>query len=475
MLAYTHLCCRDEFAAEQLGSRAFALSLQQTLHDEDPHPPWRPRLFTSVHETAADWAAGSFRGRLDDRYAAFVADVHGGEPSRFPLADGFAALPAHSRTVLWHTLVEEETDVEVSLYTGERPADIPRLAGRARESFREACLRVYLERDADDECRGFGRILDVAARREDARQNEGLDAHLAQCPGCAIVLAGLIDLEKRPRLLVAEALLGWAGEAYLSDPPSSGREAPLPAIGTDTPREGADAPGSFRRVLPRPLDRPVLLGLSASAALAAVIAVVGLASGDSIPEGKGSSVARPTVSDHGRAVRGGIDADPSVPPPGSTLPSAERKPSETPGAHPSSPSPSASPSSPFGEAFTPVINAATDQCLGVRGAFFNGADVTTVPCRSGSPAQKWRFDSDGLVHNRADSHYCLDTRGHTNRGVGIWDCSHHPNLFFFVDASRRIRPRLAPDSAVVPDFERSGHVSFAPVRRDDAVQRWSAG
>ncbi|WP_406187444.1 ricin-type beta-trefoil lectin domain protein [Streptomyces sp. NBC_01006] len=118
-------------------------------------------------------------------------------------------------------------------------------------------------------------------------------------------------------------------------------------------------------------------------------------------------------------------------------------------------------------------------CLDVRGGTFsNGVDVITARCRAGAPAQQWRLDDMGLLHNAANPGYCMDARGSTGDGVGIWSCSafgraEGDNLVFSTDATGRIKPRIAPGYAVT---SRSGGPG-APVAfgrtGPAAEQRWN--
>ncbi|MEU1703673.1 RICIN domain-containing protein [Streptomyces pseudogriseolus] len=103
-----------------------------------------------------------------------------------------------------------------------------------------------------------------------------------------------------------------------------------------------------------------------------------------------------------------------------------------------------------------MVNVASGLCLDVSGAFTNGTDVITALCSS-SRAQRWRVDDDrGLLQSAADPDFCLDSRGATHRGVGIWECDsvegrNGRNLMFAVDEDGLIRPIIALGTAVTPD------------------------
>jgi hypothetical protein len=125
-----------------------------------------------------------------------------------------------------------------------------------------------------------------------------------------------------------------------------------------------------------------------------------------------------------------------------------------------------------------VVNSASGLCLDIRdGETEKGTDVITAPCDA-SPTQRWQVDAGrGVVQSYADPEYCLDSRGDTDRGVGIWECasvdrSNGQNLKFAVGGDGVIRPAIAVETAVTPDGD--GGVELVAVS-GGAEQRWRAG
>ncbi|ULR51154.1 RICIN domain-containing protein [Streptomyces deccanensis] len=197
----------------------------------------------------------------------------------------------------------------------------------------------------------------------------------------------------------------------------------------------------------------------------------------------------------------GSGVTPAVPPSGAVTPTVP--PSPTPSPTPSetaspskppqkekppkkpSPDPSTSgppkPSLPYGPplnaAYTQVVNVASGLCLDIRGELEKGTDVVTATCSSRA-TQRWRVDSHrDALQSFADPDLCLDSRGATDDGVGVWDCDsldgdNGDNLRFEVDSRGVIRPAVAPGHAVTPDA--LGSVSFAEASGRDK-QRWRAG
>lgn len=123
------------------------------------------------------------------------------------------------------------------------------------------------------------------------------------------------------------------------------------------------------------------------------------------------------------------------------------------------------------------MNAGSGLCLDIRdGDIDLGTDVITARCTS-SRTQMWRVDTDrGVLQSYADPDFCLDSRGSTDRGVGIWECRsvygrNGMNLRFTVDDDGVIRPDIAPDHAVTP----YGDGLFLAPEQGREEQRWRAG
>ncbi|MDI1458414.1 RICIN domain-containing protein, partial [Streptomyces sp. ATE26] len=124
------------------------------------------------------------------------------------------------------------------------------------------------------------------------------------------------------------------------------------------------------------------------------------------------------------------------------------------------------------------VNLATGRCLDIRdGELWKGNDVVMAPCDS-SATQRWRVDAGpGVLRSAADSGFCLDSRGSTDRGVGIWECDsvygrNGRNLRFAVAPDGTIRPAIDTGTAVTPDD--GDGVGLAPLGGGPA-QRWRAG
>ncbi|MDX2391040.1 ricin-type beta-trefoil lectin domain protein [Streptomyces sp. DK15] len=497
----------DPMSAQRAADRAMDQFLDMLAATTDaPHQPPRLSLLALVSGTTSPTPHPP-GGAGPDEQAGPPADVTPGastDPAHVPPApglrsfvrEGFITLAPRTQAVLWHSIVEQEPDEHVATITGDRPDAIPDLARRALAACRDAFLRVHLQARHAPHCPAFARMLDAAAGRADVRENPDLARHVDGCPGCAAALRGLVALCDAPGPLLASSLLGPSGPLHLSaasrtdSPPDTENTLPLPvttaAGGVPEPTSHNRKPSAFKRW---PAGR---ISLGAAAVL---ITTTALAAG--VPAAWGPEP--PAVAQE-QPPRAGVSAGAAGTPapsvsrsrpsaPASRAPSPSLSPSTT-GPSPSdrpTPSPTlatesatADPVQPFrASSFGPAVNSATGLCLDVRGgAFTNGVDVITARCRAGAPVQQWRLDERGLLRNAANPSYCLDARGSAGDGVGIWSCSafgraEGNNLVFSIDATGRIKPRIAPGYAVTSaNGEPGAPVAFGRTG-PAAEQRWN--
>ncbi|MCG0287206.1 ricin-type beta-trefoil lectin domain protein [Streptomyces sp. PSAA01] len=535
VLSYARLCARTRADADQLADLSFGLAAQETCRGIDPWGPWRHHLLLLVQRVAATWAEGNRAERLDPPFAEWLgrsgitADGEAGRrrpQERSAILGGFLSLSARTRDVLWYSVVDEDPDTAVATFAGLAPHTVPALRETARDALREAWLRTHLERGGEQTCQGFRGLIEAAVRPDNPRRCDDLDRHLSACPSCAGVYGDLIRMDEDPRTVIADGLLGWGGAAYVTAGPVSG----LPSVGSATPShagprqpgpppaaapptpyppaeaaEGAmaagvaggagigpnaaNAPmdggsaGRWRRPTwtgSRPPATTALIAVAAVAAVAATVAVL-VSGGDEMTPAGGRNTPPPV------SATATPSAQPTTDPPAPTK-RPQRPPNpggmtEPPTTAPATPPPSTAPPSgaPIpGGTYTLVINADSGLCLDIRDQRLEKrTDAVLAPC-AGTDTQRWRLDSEGLLHTEADPDFCLDSRGDTDRGVGIWPCSsadgdNGENLRFVVDRQGLIRPHIAPDFAVTPDDDETDSQVELRSAEDRNDQRWNAG
>ncbi|KOV63200.1 RICIN domain-containing protein [Streptomyces sp. MMG1121] len=464
VLAYARLCAASESGARRLAAETFATAARETARGADPAVPLRHRLLLLTARLATAWAhdersTGVDPGLLLVLHASGLPD--GPAP---PLLPAFRSLPTRDQGLIWYGVLEQEPQQRTAAYLGLSRTDVAYGIPQALKALSQACLRHRLAASDDPRCADFRRLIEEAVRPDGPRHSGDLDAHMARCPHCTAAFEDLRALRDTPRQTLAEGLLPWSGTAYLraEEPP------PVP----EPSGVGANWP-------PR---RRVLL---ASAALG--VALTPLLVFLLVPDRKGGqepTAATPAPPPVTVTATVPVTPSPSLspapsrstdsPPPGRTSPHPTA-PVPAPTGHPSAPGPTPAPP---GTAFAQVVNLATGRCLDIRdGDPEQGNDVVTAPC-SGAATQRWRVDGRlGVVRSAADDSLCLDSRGATDRGVGVWGCDsvhgdHGDNLRFTVAPDGTIRPCIATGAAVTP-AGRYG-VSLEPLDGSRA-QRWRAG
>lgn len=512
---YARLCAATETAARQLATEALDFAVREAKEGIEPPGTLRQRAMILVQQTSATWIADGLAGELDPVFVAWLdsagatstePDAPDAPPAHHPPAvrQGFHSLPERTRSVLWYALVEQEADADVATWLGVTADIVEGMRDRALEAMRQAFLRIHLEREGNGRCRGFQRIIEAAARPGDMRCSEDFVEHLEHCPCCTVALSELTRMWEEPRTTLAEALLEWGAAAYVAAAPSAAAApagAPfdppdeVPAADeleqSDTVFEPVTLLSSATTWTPGPVGRRPshrrTSRLSCSVAVVAAgaaLAMALLAAGHSAHET--TAHRRPVPAPPAPVSTPSPTASPSISLSPSSAPSAPPSPSTPPTAvvtgvvspDPSSPAP-APPAIPA-DSYAQVVNVQSGLCLDIANGYpEQGRDVVTAQCGS-QPTQEWRLDARGLVHSYADPDYCLDSRGSTDRGVGVWTCSAIDsdagvNLLFTVDSQGLIRPQIAEDHALTPTGGAPGATLGLCAATGRSDQRWSAG
>jgi hypothetical protein len=496
-LSYARLCANGDVAAQQLADRAFALASGSVREGTAVNRPWRWRLLLNVEGEAANWAFGALRSELLPEFAAFVDSLQAesADPLRIDVAlrersairAAFERLSEHRQGILLGSLLEDEAPEEVAASMGIEVSDVDEETARSRAALRDQLLRAHLETANGPGCRGFGRILDVVSRPGETRRSEDFEQHLAECPYCTRTLELLRALEKYPRTALAEGLLVWGGAAFAAArlaPDAAGQEPVAPAepesAASTAPPPTLFVPSSpssetVSHAAARPPRSPVMTVLFAAAAVAsAAVAVYFFATAGSSPAPRPHHMADVALPSRTPAVANSSLPGPAAPTQTSAAASPDPAQSTTPtpvqGAQ--NPTPVV-----YTGMFKTLINVGSGLCLDLSSPTpNNGDDVVTATC-DGSRTQQWLFTYNGMLQNGAAPSLCLDERGSTDRGAGVWSCSviSGANGVFIIDSASRIRPLVAPNYAISSDPRTQGNsVSFQQVGTDN-TQRWLNG
>ncbi|MFJ8364171.1 ricin-type beta-trefoil lectin domain protein [Streptomyces sp. NPDC093984] len=465
VLGYARLCTVDETAARQLTAQAFALAARDTARGTDPRGPWRHRLLLLAGRVTQSWATDERAARLDPGLLAHLRAI-GPEGVAPAMLAAFQALPVRVQGLVWYGVVDQEPPERTAVLLGLSPQDVAYDIEPAFKALRESVLKTRLAGSGNPRCQDFRRLIEESLRPDKPRYSADLHAHMAYCVHCATAYEELSHLRDAPRTALAEGLLPWGGAAYVR---SDGEEQSAVA--------GARLADWW------PSRRFALAATAVGVALAPLLVYL-MTSGGSQPARAASEIRRPTPPP-AVTVTATVSVTPSSSPspspsptPATTSPSPTPTPSRTATTHPASPKPKRPAPHPPNGTYAQVVNVASGLCLDIRdGVMDLGTDVITAPCTS-SPTQRWRVDtSRGVLQSEADPAFCLDSRGSTYRGVGIWECSsvdgsNGRNLRFTVDSRGVIRPAIAPDHAVTPY---GGDTVFLMWDQGGDEQRWKAG
>ncbi|KUN87931.1 ricin-type beta-trefoil lectin domain protein [Streptomyces bungoensis] len=465
VLAYARLCAASEAAARRLAAEALTTAVREAARGREPNAPLRHWLLLLTARLAAGWAADDRSAGLDPALLLVLNACGLPEGPTPPLLPAYLTLPSRAQGLIWYGALDAEPVERTAALLGLSRADVAHGTPPALKALAQACLAQRLAASDDPRCADFRRLIEEAVRQDGARHSADLDAHRVHCPYCTAAVEDLTALRDAPRQALAEGLLPWSGTSYLR----AGDPLPAPA-----PR-AADRPGRSPR-------RRYLLA-STALALALVPVLVLLLTSSHGPDQRETAAtpAPPPVT-----VTATVSLSPSPSPsptPSPSRTSASPSPGTTshrPAPPPPprrTPRPSPTPSPPGGS-FAQVVNVATGRCLDIRdGDLSEGNDVVTAGCDS-SATQRWRVDADlGVLRSAADPRFCLDSRGSTYRGVGIWECDavyggNGQNLRFTVGPDGTVRPAIDTGTAVTPDG--GDGVVLRPLD-GGAAQRWRAG
>ncbi|MFF7210963.1 cellulose binding domain-containing protein [Streptomyces sp. NPDC008238] len=289
-LCFAQLCTLSPEDGGLLAADAFERGLDLTSDAMDPAPgpglPPLPLLLTAVRDTAADWQA---RGEGDSLHPEFRIWLNAERAARRgraarpePLAlRGLRDMAEADAALLWFAEVECRPAAVTARALGIDVVAAERETDRARQDFRDRCLRAHQEEPPSDECQGYARLLDAATRMPVDAAPEDLRRHLRGCADCARAAVCLTPFGGGPAEALAEGVLGWAGPAYLEArrraagrgavPPPPSRRAARTARASRTAR----AVRAGRRI---PGGRAAVAG--AVAALAAVVCLTALVTAD---------------------------------------------------------------------------------------------------------------------------------------------------------------------------------------------------
>lgn len=210
--------------AEDIAAEGFTQVLSAVRAGGGPREAFRPYVLTTVRRIAVRKAARAKRDVPNSpELESLAPQIPFEDPVEADLesslvARAFAALPERWQAVLWHTAVEGESPAQVAKHLGLSANGVAALALRAREGLRKEYLQAHLSAEkVERECRGCASKLAAYVRGTlGERARRSVEAHLAECDRCALLLLELREISGRLRGVMGPLVLGPLFAGYFA-------------------------------------------------------------------------------------------------------------------------------------------------------------------------------------------------------------------------------------------------------------------
>lgn len=209
----------DSFDPDDLTQEAFTRVLQSLRSGHGPTHAFRPYLYRTIRNTAANWA------RRDRELTGADLDAHTtGEHAeqqhidrleQTTTAQAFRSIHPRWQEAIWLIDVEGLRVAEAAPILGIEPNAVSQLVHRAREGFRDAWVRAHLRSLSDKpDCQWTVDHLGAYARNTlSPRNRRKVRDHLATCEHCSVVAAEASHVTQRIHLVLVPLILGGGAVA----------------------------------------------------------------------------------------------------------------------------------------------------------------------------------------------------------------------------------------------------------------------
>ncbi|MGW7056101.1 RNA polymerase sigma factor [Streptomyces sp. NPDC054887] len=154
------------------------------------------------------------------------------------LNEAFSVLSESSQCLLWHGVVDRESDVELASVTGIPVRSISESSTATRKRLWDLRVYLYQQRIDRPECRNA-----VVQLRPDGWAPPSVHEHMSECTGCRQILEALAESEAHVESFLPRAVLGWwPGASYVQHKRTVVvPQGDPPYLGTSRRRKGARA------------------------------------------------------------------------------------------------------------------------------------------------------------------------------------------------------------------------------------------
>lgn len=209
---------------DDLVAEAFARIYSRILEGGGPSGDFRPYLYVSIRNLAAEWSRARREYTTDDEdwFEVIPAEpdvVEGTQEDEFVLT-AFQALPARWQQALWYSEIEGLALPETAARLDLTPNAASQLLFRAREGLRTEWVQAHQPaRPVAEGCRWTTERMGAYERGRLGRRDRGrFDAHCDECDACAALVVSAQRTGSRLRALLFPLFLAGGGLALWQGP-----------------------------------------------------------------------------------------------------------------------------------------------------------------------------------------------------------------------------------------------------------------
>lgn len=208
---------------EDLVQESFVRVFTAVRKGGGPKGAFRPYLFTTIRNTAAEWGRKRRETSIDTLDSledpATSDEEADAALDRSLTAVAFRSLPTRWQEVLWYSEVEQMAPAAIAPLLGMKANSVAALTYRAREGLRQAWIQAHIRSAPEGSpCRwNLERMGSYTRDGLGKRDLKKFELHLDECARCTIVAAEAREVGSRIALVLLPLTIGATGASgYLA-------------------------------------------------------------------------------------------------------------------------------------------------------------------------------------------------------------------------------------------------------------------
>lgn len=208
---------------EDLVQESFVRVFTAVRKGGGPKGAFRPYLFTTIRNTAAEWGRKRRETSIDTLDSledpATSDEEADAALDRSLTAVAFRSLPTRWQEVLWYSEVEQMAPAAIAPLLGMKANSVAALTYRAREGLRQAWIQAHIKSAPEGSpCRwNLERMGSYTRDGLGKRDLKKFELHLDECARCTIVAAEAREVGSRIALVLLPLTIGATGASgYLA-------------------------------------------------------------------------------------------------------------------------------------------------------------------------------------------------------------------------------------------------------------------